>query len=193
MTPRDSVDESYLAFGEALASSCAGRRLSKEMDAAWRNLGDDVTLPLLVQELKRHVQTRTGLVLDISDPALRESARALGEAPAGKACTSVVALMGLIDEWAARATGTSQRREPSERFVRKIDDPARHRPRGMTVDEWLASWFPLLYADARESLDYLTGAGRGPGALRTLGEPLPRGPSSWLLPDPTSACRPRST
>jgi hypothetical protein len=157
MTTRDAVERSYILFEEALTPSCPGRRLAREMDAAWRHLGRDVTIPLLVGELKRHVQTMTGLVVDVSDPDLLDSARALREVGHGKTCTSLVAVMALLDEWAARSTGTSQRREPSERFLMKLKDPAHRRQRGQPVDDWLASWFPLLHSDARDSLDYLVG------------------------------------
>jgi len=148
-------------LADELASSCAGRRLLSELDAAWRSLGRDVTLPMLVQELKRHVQSRTGMVVDASDTRLHDSALALREAPTGETCTSLVAVMGLIDEWSARATGTSLRREPSERFIGKISDPVRRRKRGQSVDQWLEAWFPPLYTDAKDSLDYLVGAHRG--------------------------------
>ena len=160
VTPRDALDHSYAMLADELASSCAGRLLLSELDAAWRNLGRDVTLPMLVQELKRHVQSRTGMVVDASDTRLHDSALALREAPTGEVCTSLVAVMGLIDEWSARATGTSLRREPSERFLQKINDPARRRKKGQSVDAWLAAWFPPLHADARESLDYLVGTHR---------------------------------
>jgi hypothetical protein len=65
--------------------------------------------------------------------------------------------MGLIDEWSASVSGTSLRREPTERFLQKIRDPARRRKSGQSVDAWLAAWFPLLHTDARQSLDYLVG------------------------------------
>ena len=158
-SPRDIVDRSYAMFARTLESSCPGRRLTEQLGDSWRRLGQDVTIPLLVQELKRHVQSRAAMAVNATGPEMLQSGEALRAIHTGSLCTPMVAVMGLIDEWAARATGTSDRREASERFLNKIEDPARRRARGQSVDEWLELWFPLLYADARETLVYLTGQG----------------------------------
>ena len=150
--PATAADEEHLReLEKSLRRSCAGKALLKAIDADPDGL--QIELRLLTRELERAVEERTGLLVTSSEPELLESTRALKRLPRRAGCNAEAALMGLIDEWAARATDTNAKRERSERFVEKLR--AEKMPRGERHDTWLELRFPSLFAYAENILAYL--------------------------------------
>ena len=145
-----SDGEALRSVERGLKKTCAGKSLLRELDKDPEVRR--IKVRLLARELERAVEVRTGRLVSRSDEELLESIRSLKRLPRRSGCNPEAAVMGMIDEWSARATDAAKR-ERSERFVEKLR--TKKRPKTYSEKEWLRSWFPVLYADAKRILAYL--------------------------------------
>jgi hypothetical protein len=136
---------------KSLRRTCSGKALLHALDADPEGL--EIEMRLLTRELERAVEEHTGLLVASSDPELLESVRVLKRLPRRSGCNPEAALMGLIDEWVARATDTNAKRDRAERFIEKMRK--NKMPRREPYDEWLKLRFPVLFEEARSILAYL--------------------------------------
>lgn len=142
---------------QALRHSCLGRNLLKAL-AAPRAAGVEAGLELLAEALESEVRLRITVPVHADDPDLMDAARQLRLVPARGACDPTVAIMGLIDEWSARAAGENGEWREGDRFIPRLRSA--RGPRGARFCPWLKMNFPLLYRDAERIAAFVTSSAR---------------------------------
>jgi len=150
-------------LAESLRGSCAGRSLLEAMSQP-RSAGLAAGLTILAADLESGVRMRTGIPVDAEDLRLLDAARELHRLPRKAACDPTVAVMVLLDEWCARASGTDGPRDRHRRLVHRLR--GRRPPGGPDLQPWLDNNFPLLYRDAARIIQFLTWDGRQSAARR---------------------------
>ena len=137
---------------DGLESSCAGRSLLAALRAE-DGPGEIIGLSLLVEELGDQVSGRTGRAVGTNDPVLLRAVDALRELPGPRTCDPTVAVMVILDEWRALASGSYQRYvDDGRRWVQRLRE--RKIPRAGKLQNWLAREFPVLHREASQALDY---------------------------------------
>lgn len=147
------VPEELQLLHQALRRSRVGQSLLKAIEAPGA-AGLESGLALLAERLESEVRSRTTVPVHAADLEFIDAARELRLVPRGIACEATVAIMGLIDEWSARATGACDRRDISARFILRLRE--QRPPGGSRSCPWLEGNFPLLYRDAERIVRSLT-------------------------------------